>query len=407
MVLAAVADPGRRFRSPTQHTGEDIIAWIAATSCLLALLPAVLFLRNLTLNAPPPPANGRARACCSVLIPARNEESTIANAVRSVLQTQGADFEVIVLDDDSADQTGQIVQALAHEDGRVRLATAPPLPTGWCGKQHACHVLAQLAQHPLLVSMDADVRLKSDALSRISAFMEQSGAALASGVPRQEMRTFSERLLIPLIHFVLLGFLPINRMRASRDPVFGTGCGQLFIARREAYHSSGGHSVIRATLHDGLKLARVFRAAGFATDLFDATCIAECRMYSTNAEVWRGLAKNAHEGLGSPRLIGPATLLLLGGQILPTCLLLVVCFQRPGLPLVITLLILGTAAAFLPRLMAVVRFRQPLGGALLHPFGIFALLAIQWFGFVRSLCHHPAVWKGRTYSKPAKSTDRG
>lgn len=407
MVLAAVADPGRRFRSPTQHTGEDIIAWIAATSCLLALLPAVLFLRNLTLYAPPPPANGRARACCSVLIPARNEESTIANAVRSVLQTQGADFEVIVLDDDSADQTGQIVQALAHEDGRVRLATAPPLPTGWCGKQHACHVLAQLAQHPLLVSMDADVRLKSDALSRISAFMEQSGAALASGVPRQEMRTFSERLLIPLIHFVLLGFLPINRMRASRDPVFGTGCGQLFIARREAYHSSGGHSVIRATLHDGLKLARVFRAAGFATDLFDATCIAECRMYSTNAEVWRGLAKNAHEGLGSPRLIGPATLLLLGGQILPTCLLLVVCFQRPGLPLVITLLILGTAAAFLPRLMAVVRFRQPLGGALLHPFGIFALLAIQWFGFVRSLCHHPAVWKGRTYSKPAKSTDRG
>jgi hypothetical protein len=241
--------------------------------------------------------------------------------------------------------------------------------------------------------MDADVRLKSDALNRMSAFMEQSGAALASGVPRQEMRTFSERLLIPLIHFVLLGFLPINRMRASRDTVFGTGCGQLFIARREAYHSSGGHSVIRATLHDGLKLARVFRAAGFATDLFDATCIAECRMYSTNAEVWRGLAKNAHEGLGSPRLIGPATLLLLGGQILPTCLLLVVCFQRPGLPLVITLLILGTAAAFLPRLMAVVRFRQPLGGALLHPFGIFALLAIQWFGFVRSLCHHPAVWK--------------
>jgi glycosyltransferase involved in cell wall biosynthesis len=178
-----------------------------------------LFLRNLTLYAPPPPANGRARACCSVLIPARNEESTSANALRSVLQTQGADFEVIVLDDDSADQTGQIVQALAHEDGRVRPATAPPLPTGWCGKQHACHVLAQLAQHPLLVFMDADGRLKSDALS----LMEQSGAALASGVPRQEMRTFSERLLIPLIHFVLLGFLPINRMRASRDPVFGTG----------------------------------------------------------------------------------------------------------------------------------------------------------------------------------------
>jgi len=196
-----------------------MIAWIAAASCLLALVPAVLFLRNLALYAPPPLANGRVRARCSVLIPARNEESTIANAVRSVLRNQGADFEVIVLDDDSADQTAQIVRALANDDGRVHLATAPPLPAGWCGKQHACHVLAHLAQHPLLIFMDADVRLKPDALARMSAFMEQSGAALASGVPQQETRTFSERLLIPLIHFVLLGFLPINRMRASRDPV--------------------------------------------------------------------------------------------------------------------------------------------------------------------------------------------
>jgi hypothetical protein len=187
-------------------------------------------------------------------------------------------------------------------------------------------------------------------------------------------------------------------MRASRNPVFGTGCGQLFVAQREAYHSSGGHSVIRATLHDGLKLARVFRAAGFATDLFDATWIAECRMFSTNAEVWRGLARNAHEGLGSPRLIGPATLLLLGGQILPICLLFVVCLQKPVLPLAITLLTLGTAAAFLPRLLAVARFRQPLGGALLHPLGICALLAIQWVAFVRALCKRPARWRGRTYS---------
>jgi hypothetical protein len=376
-----------------------MIVWIAAASCLLALLPAVLFLRNLALYAPPPLTSGRVRACCSVLIPARNEETTIANAVRSVLRNQGADFEVIVLDDDSADQTAQIVRALADEDGRVHLATAPPLPAGWCGKQHACHVLADLAQHPLLIFMDADVRLKSDALTRMAAFMEQSGAALASGVPEQETRTFSEQLLIPLIHFVLLGFLPIKRMRTSRDPVFGTGCGQLFVARRQAYHSSGGHSAIRATLHDGPKLARVFRAAGFATDLFDATCIAECRMYSTNAEVWRGLARNAHEGLGSPRLIGPATLLLLGGQILPIGLLLVVCLQRPVLPLAIPLLILGTAAAFFPRLMSVARFRQPLGGALLHPLGICALLAIQWFAFVRSLCKRPALWKGRIYSK--------
>lgn len=376
-----------------------MIAWIAAASSSLAIVPAALFLRNLTLYAPPPAGYGQSRPRCSVLIPARNEEATIAHAVLSVLRDQSADLEVIVLNDDSVDHTAQIVQAIARDDERVRLATAPPLPNGWCGKPHACYILAQLARHPVLVFMDADVILMPDALIRMAAFMEQSGAALASGVPRQETLTFSEKLLIPLIHFVLLGFLPISRMRACPEPAYGAGCGQLFVARADAYRACGGHSSIRATLHDGPKLPRVFRAAGFMTDLFDATDIAQCRMYSTDAEVWRGLAKNAHEALGSPRLIGPASLLLIGGQALPFCLILAACFQTPRSPLAIMFCILGTAAAFLPRLLAVARFRQPLASALLHPLGICALVGIQWFAFFRSLRRRPAVWRGRTYSR--------
>src|SRR5690606_21074414 len=143
----------------------------------------------------------------------------------------------------------------------VRLAPAPPLPAGWCGKQHACHVLASLARHPLLVFIDADVRLAPDALERIAAFMGERAPgraregrtrtppSLASGVPRQELGTFSERLLIPLIHFILLGFLPMPVMRRTRWPAMSAGCGQLFIARRDAYFAAGGHASIRATLH--------------------------------------------------------------------------------------------------------------------------------------------------------------
>jgi hypothetical protein len=376
-----------------------MIDWIAAASFLLALVPAVLFLKNLRLYARPPATHDQARPGCSVLIPARNEEATIADAVLSVLRNHNVDFEVIVLDDESVDRTSEIVRAIASEDHRVRLATASPLPLGWCGKQHACHLLARLASYRLLVFMDADVRLRPDALARMSAFMEQSGAALASGVPLQKTRTFSERLLVPLIHFVLLGFLPIGRMRASRDPAYGAGCGQLFITRHDAYFACGGHSAVRATLHDGLKIPRVFRAAGFKTDLFDATDIAHCRMYLTNADVWRGFAKNAHEALGSPRLIGMASLLLVGGQILPPFLLVLACLQIPKSPLAIMLSLLAMVAVFLPRLFAVARFGQPLTSALLHPFGIGALLAIQWFAFVRSLRQATAVWKGRTYSR--------
>ncbi len=245
--------------------------------------------------------------------------------------------------------------------------------------------------------MDADVRLAPDALARMAAFMERAGCALASGIPRQEMGTVSERLLIPLIHFVMLSFLPIRRMRATLDPACCAGCGQLFIARRERYLACDGHRAIRGSLHDGAKLPRVFRSAGFKTDLFDATDIAVCRMFLTNPAVWRGLGRNAHEGLAAPRLIGPATLLLAGGQILPAVMLLAMLLRRDATGPAWALSLLGTAAAFLPRLLAAGRFRQPVASALLHPIGICGLLVIQWLAFARSRLRRPAVWKGRSY----------
>jgi hypothetical protein len=369
-------------------------------SFTLSLIPALLFAANLSAYARLPyPASGQRFPAISVLIPARNEEAAIPASVSSVLASRGLEFEVIVLDDHSQDATAAIVNELAEGDDRVRLVSAPELPPDWCGKQHACWVLAQEARHPLLVFLDADVRVAPDALSRMAAFLGDSGADLASGIPQQETVGTLEKLLIPLIHFVLLCFLPIAKMRRSIHPSFAAGCGQLFIARREAYERSSGHSAIRGTLHDGIKLPRAFRAAGFKTDLFDATDLAVCRMYRTSREVWLGLAKNAGEALASRPLIGPMTLVLLGGQVLPLvllCLALVV-WPGPWPTWQLVLAIIATAASYSPRLAAAVRFRQSLPGALLHPVGILLLVSIQWFALLRNALGRPSTWRGRRY----------
>ena len=218
----------------------DLIA--AIIGLVFASATATLFVRNLPLYGPAPQAK-RTQEAASVLIPARNEERNIGPAVRSILESTAAPIEVIVLDDASTDKTAEIVREIARSDRRVRIETAPPLPPGWCGKQHACHVLSGLASHPILIFLDADVRLKRSAVARMTAFLEQSGAALVSGVPEEVTCTASERLLVPLIHFVLLGFLPIRRMRIDLHPAMGRSCRASF-----DQPASGPTSLTRRTL---------------------------------------------------------------------------------------------------------------------------------------------------------------
>jgi hypothetical protein len=375
-----------------------VIAAVAVVSLALAAVPALLSLVNLFIYRRAPGAGTPVVPPVSVLIPARNEGRCIAAAVEAALASRGVTLEVVVLDDHSTDDTAGQVQVIVARDFRVRLLQAPPLPEGWCGKQHACHVLAGSARHSRLCFLDADVRLVPDGLARMVAFQEQSGADLVSGIPRQETGTLLERLVIPLIHFILLGFLPMIRMRCSGHPAYAAGCGQLFLARRDAYERAGGHAAIRTTLHDGIKLPRAFRAAGRSTDLCDATELAACRMYRGASELWQGLAKNATEGLAAPGMIVPATVVLLGGQVLPVALAACAWWLPAG---AVAPSLAAALLAYAPRLVGAVRFRQSLLGALLHPVGVAVLVAIQWHALARGLAGRPATWKGRRYPRAA------
>jgi len=366
------------------------LAWI---SFFLAAGPFLLGLANLLIYRCPAPsakegASGRPHV--SVLIPARNEEANIGGAVACVLASEGVELEVVVLDDGSTDRTPDILRAVA--DPRLRIAASPGLPAGWSGKQHACQALGRLAVHELMVFVDADVRLAPDALARMAGFMQRHPSlGLASGFPAQVTVTWAEQLLLPLIHFLLLAYLPMAAMRRRLSPGLGAGCGQLFIARRSLYERAGGHAAIRASLHDGIQLPRAFRRAGIMTGLFDAAPFARCRMYHSAAEVWEGLSKNATEGMARPLALPVWTAILGGGQVLPAVLAL----AAPSAPAFAAL-----AAGIGLRLVLAARFGAPVLSALLHPLGVLALLGVQWAALARAASGRPATWRGRAYPAP-------
>jgi hypothetical protein len=374
-----------------------LLSALAVASMLCALSPAVLFCVNLRRYRSPAAAGAIALPAVSVLIPARNEEGSIEAAVASVLASRGVALEVVVMDDGSTDRTAALVLAMAATDARVRLEHAPLLPVGWNGKQHACWALAHQARHEVLCFLDADVRLEPEALARMAAFLARGDLGLVSGFPRQITETWMEWLLLPLIHFVLLGFLPISQMRKGTDPAFAAGCGQFLMVRGDAYRATGGHEKIKATMHDGLLLPRLFRQHGYRTDLADLTGLARCRMYSNARQVWQGLAKNATEGIAAPVRILPISLLLVMGQVLPV-LLAIWLIVHPAKGFEMACVIAAVCGSWLPRMFAVGRFQQSWRGAALHPLGILMLLAVQWYALGRKVLGGAVSWKDRAYA---------
>lgn len=375
-----------------------LITILTMTVLLLALLPTLMFAKNLQLYRPASKSEANLaaaqREAISVLIPARNEAAGIATTLEYLLKSDHADFEIVILDDHSEDDTAEIVKAFADRDRRVRLLKSKPLPEGWNGKQHACWQLAQLAKHRWLLFLDADVHVAPDAISRIMAQMLERPVSLLSGFPRQVTGTPSEQLLIPMMHIVLLGYLPIERMRACNDASFSAGCGQLFFANREDYFQCGGHAKIFGSRHDGIKLPKLFRTANLSTDLFDATDIANCRMYRGYQQVTRGLLKNATEGIANKVLLLPFTILLGGAFVAPT-ILLVLSFVMQW-PLWLSIILgLATFLSFVPRWMAAHRFRQAWLGVCLHPLSVAWFLLLQWRAWIEGMLGRRVAWRGR------------
>jgi hypothetical protein len=387
-----------------------VLVVMSGVLCFFAMIPAVMFLINLRwFRAPGLSAVSDVRV--AVLIPARNEERNIRACVESVLASRGIELEVLVLDDGSTDQTAEVVREIALRDARVRLIAGRALPQGWNGKQHACWMLAQETDAELLLFLDADVRIMPDALVRCVGELRTRRVALLSGFPRQLLGGWMEQILLPLIHFVLMGLLPMGRMRRTTKVAYAAGCGQFFLAERDAYFACGGHAAIRGTRHDGLRLPEEFRRHGLRTDLVDLTELAEVRMYCSASEVWMGLAKNATEGLGSPKRIVPVTILLLMGQVLPVFaaglwVALWVSLAVVGATfddaraatIVSVLLAIAVVTSYLPRVIATWKFSQPVISALLHPVGVLMLLGVQWYALVRQVFGRPVEWRTRSYA---------
>ena len=373
-----------------------------------AVVPALLFALNLR-RYRLPRFGAERKAPVAVLIPARDEEQNIRGCLESVLASREVELEVFVLDDDSADRTVNIVLDVAGRDSRVKLLQSSRLPSGWTGKNYACWQLANATQAPVLLFLDADVRVKPWAIARSVAALGKKKVALLSGFPRPMATGALGRVLLAMRQYLLLSFLPFGRMQKTTKTAYAAGSGQFMLVEREEYFASGGHEAIRQTRHDGLMLPRLFREHGFRTDIVDLSTLAEAEMFRARSA---GLAKTATEGIGIEDHIVTFTMALLLGQVLPA---IVACWwllkgvsmiaaggaieDPAGLATVTLLIVIALVASYVPRLVAAWRFKQSMVFALLHPLEMLLMLMVQWLAYARTAMGRPVTWRAREYPR--------
>ncbi|HSB66756.1 MAG TPA: glycosyltransferase [Anaerolineales bacterium] len=228
----------------------------------------------------------------SILVPARDEEKTIGKCIRSLLEQDYPDYEVIVLDDQSSDDTPGILQKIRVDNPRLNICACTPPPQGFTGKNWACAQLAEHAQGDLLLFTDADTLFQPQALKELVRVMVGEQADLITGYPRQLMESWGERLLVPFFLWAVLCFTPLWLAYRLRIPRLSSAVGQMMLFRRDAYQKVGGHAVLGAVVVEDIALARRIRRAGLLWRVVTITDLVSCRMYLGGQQALDGFTKN-------------------------------------------------------------------------------------------------------------------
>jgi chlorobactene glucosyltransferase len=234
----------------------------------------------------------------SVLVPARNEAKNIAPCVASLLHQDYPDYDVVILNDASTDDTGAQLDRLAVASPHLKaIQSAETPPDGVNSKSYACSRLADHATGEWLLFTDADTRHMPQSLARGIAMALALDVDLLSVTPYQHTVTWSESLLVSFV----LDFLPLLGVNLKAlwrgDSRTLAVNGQYLLVRASTYRSLGGHGAIRTEMVDDFALARRFRANGYKIAFVDGGEMLECRMYRNVREVWAGFSKNLLLGL--------------------------------------------------------------------------------------------------------------
>lgn len=293
-----------------------ILLSLLAFSFIVLVIISITFLRNsLYIKAihdlPEQSSQSDKKPLVSICIPARNEALSINSCVRSALLQTYPSVEVIVLDDESTDETPNILQEIKQNiDPSLIVIQGTLKPVGWLGKNWACHQLSKTAKGEILLFIDADVSLEPHTVEAlVMQFENHPKTGLISIWPQQELISFWEQVLVPMVYYTLFGFLFLRYtqlpprwipapFRKTFAPMFSAACGQFMAFRKTTYQAISGHESVKSEVVEDVQLAKKVIQYGENVLNLSGQDAVYCRMYRSYDEIKNGFRKNFFAGFG-------------------------------------------------------------------------------------------------------------
>jgi len=218
----------------------------------------------------------------SVLIPARNEEKNIEKCVKSILNQNYPEFELIVLNDNSTDLTPQILDKLKENYPRLIIIENVSLENGWLGKANACQKLHEESKGEILVFIDADTIHKEDSILKAVSFFVKTQSDLVTIFPQEIVDSFFEKLIIPFMNFALMCFYPLIPFAN----------GQFMLYKREVLDKFNGFQKIKGEVLDDIKMANLLRINKYKVNILSGKDVSFCKMYYDTKSLFYGFIKS-------------------------------------------------------------------------------------------------------------------
>lgn len=387
---------------------ENLLFWSLIVSLGWLLLTSVILIRN-RFELTGLPLNGKkVNLKISVCIPARNEEKTLPVLLPTVFAQKDAEYEVIVLNDGSTDDTPEVLQSFSEKyPDTMRVIDGMAKPDDWLGKPWACMQLSRYAlpETDLLLFLDADTRLNPGTLRGIATAFKEYPSDMITVWPQQILGTFWEKTVMPLVYYGLISVLPSvyvyrkprwmpKRIYLRVSSMFAAANGQCIAFTKEAYHKIGGHEPVKEHIVEDVELAKAVKRAGLTVRMFHGVGSVLCRMYENHSELFSGLRKNFLAGFGySLPLFISAAILHLVVFVLPFAALLWSVVYPSAV--IVNLSAINVTLILFHRLLLAIWFRWNPIYSFFHPIGV---LWFQWLGLVKVYDHlagRKVSWKGR------------